>query len=571
MKLKKLLFTLASGCLALAGCTKTPTTPTKSKLVRDVIDYLESRNVTIDTIPYIEYVDDLKVLDTDTFAGDDEYVPYFYFLIEGDVVTPTLEVFKKVNWTVPATESEYGYECVDPTQKIEIDVFYSDKAEEGTGIGTNYYVYSYADLHDNYDGDGGDGGDEGAEIKTAADVIDDFLLARGVVSNNIPSYLENINTADLVYSDVDKEGTDGYAPYCYLVLEGNVLSEVLAALKDAGWAVPTTPDEEYGYECVDGDELVEFDVDYSAEDNLNYDIYAGTSIYVYACSDLSSGDDDWGDLEDAAAEAVALEIATSIFGADAAEENVSWFFVYYVMNTISGTDLRAAIQSETKHIPAGFTQEGEIVVTTETDEETGESYDTASAIFVNADGVVIDLEAAFSEEHGKIDVMYVVDSDEGSDDSGDEELPGDQEGDANIIDNPDGSKTVIVDFSSFSDKATYSGQTIGELTISAIKGEGTNDTTYYKNGESLRIYWGTGLKFTVPQGKELVKVEFTCTTGNDKTVDVDNSNLTITGGSYTVNEKDVIITANQGVNELSMLINLKKGNVAITNISVTYK
>lgn len=567
MKLKKILFTLASGCLALAGCTKTPTTPTKSKLVRDVIDYLESRNVTIDTIPYIEYIDDLKVLDTDTFAGDDEYVPYFYFLIEGDVVTPTLEAFKKVNWTVPETESEYGYECVDPTQKIEIDVFYSDKAEEGSGIGTNYYVYSYADLHSSYNGDGGNGT---TELTTVADAMADFLLGRGVTLN-IPAYFENVDIVDLVYSEVNEE-LDYYYPYYFFVLEGDVVNDVLAALKEDSWTVPNTASE-YGYECVDADELAEIDVYYSDVDDAEEGSFAGTNCIVYAYDDLTGGDDggdDGDDFDDPAAEAVALEIATSIFGADAAEENVGWFFAYYVMNTISGTDLRAAIQSETQHIPAGFTQEGEIAITTDTDEETGESYDIASVIFVNADGIVIDLEAAFSEEQGKIDIMYFVYSDDG-DDLDDDELPGDQEGDANIIDNPDGSKTVIVDFSSFSDKATYSGQTIGELTITAIKGEGTNDTTYYKNGESLRIYWGTGLKFTVPQGKELLKVEFTCTTGNDKTVDVDNSNLTITGGSYTVNEKDVIITANQGVNELSMLINLKKGNVAITNISVTYK
>ena len=569
MKLKKLLFTLASGCLALAGCTKTPTTPTKSKLVRDVIDYLESRNVTIDTIPYIEYIDDLKVLDTDTFAGDDEYVPYFYFLLEGDVVDLTLDAFKKANWTVPAIESEYGYECVDPTQKVEIDVFYSDKAEEGSGIGTNYYVYSYADLHNSYDGDGGDGT---TELTTVADAMADFLSGRGVTLN-IPAYFKNIDTADLVYSETF-EGDDYYFPYYYFVLEGNIVEEVLVALREAGWTVPTTPDEDYGYECVDPNQLVEIDVLYVTQDDAEEGIYAGTSCTVYSYSDIyggGAGGDDWGDLEDPAAEAVALAIATSIYGADAAEENVSWFFLYFVMNTISGTDLRAAIQSEAQHIPAGFTQEGEIEVGKETDEETGETYDVAAAIFVNAEGVVVDLEATFSEEQGKIDIMYLVYSDDGGDDTGDDELPGDQEGDSNVVENPDGSKTVTVDFSGFTDKATYSGQTVGDLTISTFKDKGTNDTTYYKNGESLRIYWGTGLKFTVPQGKELVKVEFTCTTGNDKTVDVNESNLTVTGGTYTVNDKNVIITANQGVNELSMLINLERGNVAITNISVTYK
>ena len=436
MNFGKILFTLAACSLSLSACTTTPVTPTKSKLVGDVIDYLESRNVTIETIPYIEYIDDAKVLDTDTFEGDDLYVPYFYFLLEGDVVDQTLEAFKKANWTVPATPDEdYGYECVDPDQKVEIDLYYSDVEDEGSGIGTNYYVYAYADLSNNGD--------------------------------------------------------------------------------DSG--------------------------------------------------------DDLGDLDDPAAEAVALVIATSIYGADAAEDNVSWFFIYYVENTINGTDLRVAIQDATQHIPAGFAQDGEISIETETDEETGESYELASAIFYNDDNVYIYLETTLSSEEGKIDVIYLVYSDDGSGADSDDDLPGDQEGDTNVVINADGSKTVTVDFTGFADKATYSGQTIGDLTITAFKDAGTNDTTYYQSGESLRIYWGTGLKFSVPQGNELVKIEFTCTTGNNKTVDVDESNLTITGGSYTVNEKDVIITANQGVNELSMLINLDRGNVAITGISVTYK
>lgn len=271
MKFKKILFAVSACSLSLVSCTKTPAAPTKSKLVGDVLDYLETRQVTIETIPYIEYIDDSKVLDTDTFEGDDSYVPYFYFLLEGDVVELTLDALKKANWTVPATPDEdYGYECVDPDQKVEIDLYYSDKEEEGSGVGTNYYVYAYADL---------------------------------------------------------------------------------------------SSDDEGG---------------------------------------------DWGDLEDPAAEAVALQIAASIYGADAAEDNVGWMFIYYVYNIVDGTDLRAAVQTATQHIPAGFVQDGEISVGTEVDESTGESYDAANALFYNDDNVNIYLEAAFSNEEGIIDVAYLV-------------------------------------------------------------------------------------------------------------------------------------------------------------------
>ena len=678
MNFKKFLFLTLACALPLAACNDTPSSQTKSKIVGDVIDFLETRNAKIDTIPFIEYADDAKVSHIETFPGDETYAPCISFVVEGDVTTPAKEAFATANWVASTDPAIEGFEYIDPTNTVETLFYYVEQETEEDYAGTNFFVCACADLNQ-YDADTeiarliaiqiataiygatdaldyveeylgmfytglvvegtdlaaaitgalryipdgfeqidevsvetvdgeeegyasflneegfgilvyswageeagtievtflivteGSGGDD--QLDTVAAVMDDFLLSRGVsFTSSIPSFFASINTADLVYSEVNKEG-GMYYPYYYFVLEGDVVDEILDVLVAAGWTVPSTPSE-YGYECVDANQLVEIDVIYEDEDDIESDIYAGTNCTVYAYSDLYGGGDggDDTDWDDEAAYAVALEIATSIFGADAAEDNIDWFFIYFVVNTVDGTDLRAAIRSESQHIPAGFTQEGEIEITTEEDEETGESYELASAIFVNADAVVIDLQAALAEEQGKIDIMYIIYSDDtGDDDTGDDE-PTTEEGDVNVVTNPDGSKTATLDFSNFADQSEYVGQQVGDLTVSVVMDANkSSKPTYYDKGNSLRIYWGTGLKFSVPQGQEILKVEFTCTDGNSKTVDVDDSNLKIIGGSYAVDGKDVTITGNQGVNELSMLINLTKGNVAITGISVTYK
>ena len=434
MNFKKLLVA-ATMTVALASCNNGGgTTPSKNKLFSDIKDFLESREVVIEEMPYIDSIADSKVLHTESFEGDEEYIPYFYFVLEGDVLEPTFAALKAAEWTVPSEMSYYGYECFNKEETIEIDIFYSDEADEENGIyvGTNYYVYAYKDLVD------------------------------------------------------DSEGED----------EGD----------DYDW---TEPDA-----------------------------------------------------------AVALAIATNIYGAAAAEENVGWFFLYYVSNVVDGNDIQAAIPVAARYLPSGFNQVGEIATDTNTNEETGESYEYAYATFMNSDEIVVEIESALSNTAGKIDVFYLIYAAE----DGEDLDPGTQEGDANVVQNPDGSYTATVDFSGFADQAVFEGQNVGDLSIGVIMDANKNNKpTYYTRGNSLRIYWGTGLSFSVPQGHELIKVEFTCTEGNSKTVDIDSSNLTVTGGTYTVNEKDVTINANQGVNNLSMVINLTGGNVAITGIAVTYK
>ena len=573
MNFKK-LFLAAALSVTLASCnTGGNVTPSKNKLFADVVDFLETRDVTVDGIPYIDSASDSAVIYSESIPGDDDYAPCFYFVIQGNVVDESLAALKAGEWTVPETASEYGYECVNKPKTIEIDISYVETSDETNKIyaGTNYYVYAYADLNSYNESDnGGNGGNTQSDV--LVDNIIAFLKTRSVTVTSLP-YFGNTKLDDVVYYEVD-DGSGEYYPCFYVILEGDVVNNALVAFRTAGWTVPTQASE-YGYECVNSDETVEIDILYLDPADPENEGVGGTSFCVYAYADLygggeEGGDDDWDiDWTDPDA-AVALAIAANIFGEANAEENVSWFLYFFVMNTIDGNDLEAAVAVAASYLPDGFTLDGAVVVDTDTDEDTGESYDVATGYYVNVDGVIVEIYTYLSDEEGKIDVMYWVFV-EGEDDYDDDE-PGDEEGDANVVQNADGSYTATVDFSAFSDGATYNGQTVGDLTIGVVMDTNKqNVPTYYTKGDSLRIYWGTGLSFSVPQGQEIVKVEFTCTEGNGKTVDVDDSNLKVTGGTYAVNDKDVTITANQGVNKLDMVLNLKAGNVAITGITVTYK
>ena len=572
MNLKKLFLTAAMS-LSLASCTMGGGTPSKNQLFHDVSDFLETRSVTIDGIPYIDSASDAAVIYSESIPGDDQYVPCFYFVIEGNVVNESLAALTAGEWTVPEKASEYGYECVNKQHTVEIDISYVETSDEANKIyaGTNYYVYAYADLNPNYnEGDGGDGGDTTSDV--VVDNIIAFLKTRGVTVTSIP-YFGDTKLTDVVYYEVEDGASGDYYPYFYVILEGDVVNAALSAFSAAGWTVPTQPDEEYGYECFNATKTVEIDILYvDPTDPVNEGI-GGTSFCVYSYADFSSegGDDGWDiDWSDPDA-AVALAIATNIYGETDAEDNVGWFLFYYVMSTVSGNDIEAAVAVAARYLPNGFTQEGNTTVDTDTDEDTGESYEYASATFVNADGIIVGIETALSEEAGKIDVMYLIyaDFDDEEDDG-----PSSQEGDANLVQNADGSYTATVDFSGLSDGALFKGQVVGDLTIGVeFEDEKAKEyPAYYTRGEALRIYHDTGLSFSVPTGHQILSVEFTCTDGNNNTVYVDDSNLTITGGTYTVNEKDVTITANPDVNKLVMMLNIgNKGNMAFTNISVTYK
>ena len=589
MNLKK-LFLAAALSVSLASCNGGGT-PSKNQLFHDISDFLETRSVTIDNIPYVDSAADSAVVYSDSFAGDDDYAPCFYFVIEGNVVEESLAALKAGEWTVPATASEYGYECVNKQHSVEIDISYVETANEQSGeyAGTNYYVYAFKDLYPDYE-EGGEGGNSG---NVTSDIVVDniiaFLKTRGVTVTSIP-YFGEIKLTDVVYYEVE-DGTSGeYYPCFYVILDGDVVTEALRAFAAAGWTVPTTAGE-YGYECFNKEETVEIDIDYLDPTDPENEGVGGTSFCVYSYADLNGegGDDDWDIDWTEPDAAVALAIATNIYGADAAEENVGWLLFYYVLNTIDGNDLEAAITVAARYLPNGFTLAGAVEVETESDEETGESYDVAYGAYANADGIVVEIDAYLSEEAGKIDVMYLIylEDEDVFDDEFDfsifvdaKEGKTDATASSNVVNNNDGSKTVTLDFTTMANQATFCKQTVGDLTVKALMGENKSNKPSYltttKPGcvNSLRIYWGTALEFSVPQGHEIVKIEFDSVRSKEGSTEyVDRNNLAIDNGTYTVSNNHVTITADENVNSLIMAINFADngGHIALANISVTYK
>ena len=71
------------------------------------------------------------------------YYDSFMIAVEGDHVNDWLKVLGDLDYVVPSTPSQWGYECVDPTSDIEIDVEYDDEAQL-----TYATVYRYLDLFD---------------------------------------------------------------------------------------------------------------------------------------------------------------------------------------------------------------------------------------------------------------------------------------------------------------------------------------------------------------------------------------------------------------------------------------
>lgn len=156
MNFKRLLVA-AILSLSLVGCASNsgnsngsysgdPEPAPKNKLLIDVCDFLETRGVKVESVPYFGTVSDDKVLYADSFAGDDEYAAYYEFVLKGDVVDAALAAFKADEWTVPTEQSEYGYECVNKDETIEIDIGFLTEADEDVPAGTSFVVYSYADI-----------------------------------------------------------------------------------------------------------------------------------------------------------------------------------------------------------------------------------------------------------------------------------------------------------------------------------------------------------------------------------------------------------------------------------------
>lgn len=645
-----------------------PENPNLSQLYQDIVAFLTTRSIEqYQGLPdFIGELTDDVVLNSYSSAGDDEYAAYFYFLLDGNLEEVALSALSELNWTVPAEPSEYGYECVDPTETVEIDLFYSDVVDEeaGVGVGTNFFVYAYDDLNGGseavdvkdapsypvalsiaasldldetaieteyyetygclvvYGNDEGDSAQlEASALKAVAFIPEGFDATEplsleededGPYYSAVYANEEGISIALYVYSTsatvisweyqvydpaeeidmsdstcypyavafaeqyFDDENPEKYVEtdwylfgYVYVEIDyenGKAedrltkCEELLAYFPDA--EVEVSPKmTTYTYE----DETIEFATATVVLDNLidvDIEVYFNdeNGLYAFVYFNEPDGSSDISELEDAPSFPTALAIATAL---DLDEESIDPTYyedekVLIVFKDVEGTEqqLEALIETACDYVPETF----EFDVNPMQDEDEDGVYYYAG--LVDENGIYVEVYVYVSDKEEYVSFQYnVYDPEEGGEDAGE-----------TIIDNQDGTKTVTLDFSSYSDQQVFSSQTSsdGVVTVKSVAGGG-GDTKYFDNGSSLRIYWGTTLEFKASEGHEIVSVTFTCVDGNSKTVDVSNDNTVITNGTLKVENRVATITANEGASTVSMNINLTKGNVAITSISISYK
>lgn len=418
---------------------------------------------------------------------------------------------------------------------------------------------------------GGDtgGGEPKAKTKLFTDIAD-FLETRGVTVTAL-TYIDAVSDEKVIYTD-SFAGDSEYYPYFEFTVEGNVLEEALIALKTAEWTVPDAASE-YGYECINKEETIEVDITYNDEDDLEYDIHAGTDFVIYSYADITGGGSEGGDEpdDDAICEEVAIAIAKNIYGDDQAaiEENMIYFLFYFVYTIVDGTDLVAAVDVGARYLPSGFTKDGETEIGTETEDD-GSSYDYASAYYVREDGLVVEIDTYVSEEDAtKTEIVFCIFL---GYDGGEEE--GDDSSDTiyEEIQNEDGSTTVNVDFSLLGDQGVFEG-CISDGWLIAVNHsiENYNAPTYLDSGEALRLYHDTGLMFSAESEFRIVNIKFTSVSASKKTVLVDDTNLTITNGTYTVSNNEVTITPDEDKNDVVMDLNIgNSGHIAFSTLSFTY-
>ena len=135
-------------------------------IAEQIAEFLEYRGVTGVNIPYVSSIGDNDVVAIEyNVKGSVLSYPFYWFALAGDREEAAKAAFIEAGWTVPEEKSEYGYECVDPSSKVEIDFYFYNEEdrnawiaeyveyyeeepspEEIPPLGTYFNVYAYADL-----------------------------------------------------------------------------------------------------------------------------------------------------------------------------------------------------------------------------------------------------------------------------------------------------------------------------------------------------------------------------------------------------------------------------------------
>ncbi len=150
----------------------------------------------------------------------------------------------------------------------------------------------------------------------------------------------------------------------------------------------------------------------------------------------------------------------------------------------------------------------------------------------------------------------------------DDSTGGEGTGEVDVDD--EGNYVAKLNFTTMSDGAVFTSQTVGEATFSCTTGA-NNDPTYYANGETLRVYYGSTFTFSVPEGYEIVsiKLDISVDPSNDKIKDF--SVLDWNNGTPAVNETTCVVTPTDGTQDVSFNVTGTKGHIRFTSIQVTYR
>lgn len=112
-----------------------------------IVNFLAYRGVTVDYAPGINGISDELVfyyeyeLEEYLYEGNN-YSPYFYVEFTEDVNEKVFENLTAEGFSIPDETTEYGYECVNEVQGIEVDV--ANDEDEGY---TCLYFYAYDDVY----------------------------------------------------------------------------------------------------------------------------------------------------------------------------------------------------------------------------------------------------------------------------------------------------------------------------------------------------------------------------------------------------------------------------------------
>ena len=144
------------------------------------------------------------------------------------------------------------------------------------------------------------------------------------------------------------------------------------------------------------------------------------------------------------------------------------------------------------------------------------------------------------------------------------------EGTGNLVEDDEGNIIATLDFTTMTDGAVFTTQTVGEATYSCTKGT-NNDPTYYANGETLRVYYGSTFTFSVSEGYEIVAVGLSIETDDSNSKIKDFSVLEWTNAETEVLMNSCVASAIDGNEDVSFYVTGTGGHLRFTQISVVYR